>query len=296
MRTAIAWGAYPVLLGGGLGLTWLLLRQGPTDGRGWETLVVTSVLWLTAALVLVAQRLCPKVEDWRAWRGELATDLLHGVLSTMGGATLARLLFFGVIAWVSAQAARYGWGIWPDAWPLLLQLPLAVLISDFVVYWLHRACHANAWLWRLHELHHSSDKLYALSSGRTHPVYVALSTAVTTGPLLALGADPPTLALMSAFTGINGILQHANLDARVGALGWVLSTCDAHRWHHAVDRAHQNSNFGNNLSIWDRVFGTWHVPEGVPPAVGLGEAYPRGYLSQLVRPFLPARRARGAPA
>ncbi|MEZ4241104.1 MAG: hypothetical protein R3F59_34085 [Myxococcota bacterium] len=60
-----------------------------------------------------------------------------------------------------------------------------------------------------------------------------------------------------------------------------------HRWHHAIDPAHQCSNYGNTLSVWDRLFGTLDVPEGVPAAVGLGEPTPRGFFAQLVRPFVP---------
>lgn len=282
--TAISYGAYPVGLTVGVAVTIALLTYGP-GGRGWETFVVTAVLWTASILVLLAQPLAPRTRDWQDWGGEFRVDVLHGVLSTIGGATLARMLFFGTIAWISAQAAKYGWGIWPDHWPLLVQLPLAVLVSDAVVYWLHRASHASPLLWRLHELHHSSERLYALSSGRTHPFYVALSTAITTAPLLALGADPPTLALLSAFTGVNGILQHSNLDLRCGPLSLVLATCDVHRWHHSADPAEQRTNFGNNLSIWDRLFGTFRLPDGLPATVGLGQPFPRGWVAQLVRPL-----------
>lgn len=266
--------------------TWWGFTHG-ASGRGRETIVVTTVLLSVSITVLLLQRISPKVQAWRHWRRDFALDVAHGIVSTIGGATLARLAFFGAIAWLSEQAASYGWGIWPDDWPLLLQLPIALVIADFIVYLFHRAAHTWGPLWRLHELHHTSEQLYSLSSGRTHPVWVALSTALTTAPLLALGADPPVLALVSATVGTNGLLQHSNIDMNCRPFAWLLATADMHRWHHAVEPDHQCSNYGNTLSIWDRLFGTYDVPEGVPAAVGLGEPTSRRFFVQLVRPFLP---------
>src|SRR5688572_12187561 len=90
--TAISYGAYPVGLSGGVAVTVLLLERGP-GGRAWETLVVAGVLWTASLLVLLAQPLAPRSRDWQGWGGEFRVDVLHGVLSTIGGATLARMLF-----------------------------------------------------------------------------------------------------------------------------------------------------------------------------------------------------------
>ena len=57
-------------------------------------------------------------------------------------------------------------------------------------------------LWRLHALHHSSEQLYVLSSGRNHPVHTALTSLLQIVPLALLGAGPEVLALHGAFTGI----------------------------------------------------------------------------------------------
>lgn len=291
VRNMIGWLTYPVGFGATLLVAWWGIRGDV--GRGYELLIVPGVLCALSIAVLLLQRIAPKVDDWRHWRRDAALDVAHGLVSTIGGAAIARLSFFGIIAWLSSQAASYGWGIWPDHWPLFVQLPLALVVSDFIVYNLHRASHRFPALWRLHELHHTSERLYALSSGRTHLVYVAISTVLTTAPLLALGADPPILALLSVTVGANGILQHSNIDLRCKPWAWLLATADMHRWHHAVDPAHQNTNFGNTLSVWDRLYGSYDVPEGVPDAVGLGEPFPRNFAVQLVRPFLPRRAAQG---
>ena len=40
-------------------------------------------------------------------------------------------------------------------------------------------------------------------------------------------------------------------------LRWLIVTPDMHRVHHSVEDDETNSNFGFNLSCWDRVFGTY---------------------------------------
>ena len=44
------------------------------------------------------------------------------------------------------------------------------------------------------------------------------------------------------------------LDA---AMRLLIVTPDMHRVHHSTAEAEMNSNFGFNLSLWDRLFGTY---------------------------------------
>jgi sterol desaturase/sphingolipid hydroxylase (fatty acid hydroxylase superfamily) len=43
------------------------------------------------------------------------------------------------------------------------------------------------------------------------------------------------------------------------ALRWLVVTPDMHRVHHSIERDETNSNFGFNLSLWDRLFGTYRA-------------------------------------
>ena len=58
----------------------------------------------------------------------------------------------------------------------------------------------------------------------------------------------------------NGILEHANIRLwapldRVASLVWV--TPNVHKIHHSRQRAETNSNYGNVLTIYDRLLGTF---------------------------------------
>jgi len=56
------------------------------------------------------------------------------------------------------------------------------------------------------------------------------------------------------------MFNHANLALSSGTdrmLRWVTVTPDMHRVHHSILVRETNSNFGFNLSLWDRLFGTY---------------------------------------
>ena len=67
---------------------------------------------------------------------------------------------------------------------------------------------------------------------------------------------------------------------------------DLHRWHHSIEIGQSNNNYGNNLIIFDRFFGTYFHPERqIDPnqhieEIGLQNPdYPQDYLGQLSAPF-----------
>jgi sterol desaturase/sphingolipid hydroxylase (fatty acid hydroxylase superfamily) len=54
-------------------------------------------------------------------------------------------------------------------------------------------------------------------------------------------------------------------------LRWLVVTPDMHRVHHSVEDDEANSNFGFNLSWWDRLFGTYRdQPRGGHEGMTIG--------------------------
>lgn len=220
-------------------------------------------------------------------RTPIATDALHMLVSSSGTSFVLGLSVqaAGLVAVVA------GGSLWPSEAPLLVQLALGLLLGELGAWWGHRLCHRNRWLWRLHALHHSSEQLYLLSSGRTHPLNAAWTWALQTAPLVLLGASPELLALHGVTTGSIGMFQHCNLAvAEARWTRWLFATPSLHRTHH--DREDGCCNYGNNLIVWDLLFGTRRV-ELEPVAFGVGDLdTPRGFLAQLALPFRWARHSR----
>jgi sterol desaturase/sphingolipid hydroxylase (fatty acid hydroxylase superfamily) len=108
-------------------------------------------------------------------------------------------------------------------------------------------------------------------------------------PLVALGCPEEVFFLFALFDAVFGMLQHANIDFRLGPLNWIFSMAEPHRWHHSRTLVEANSNYGSNLILWDHVFGTFFMPtEREPPReIGIADMphFPAGYLAHLAAPF-----------
>jgi sterol desaturase/sphingolipid hydroxylase (fatty acid hydroxylase superfamily) len=176
--------------------------------------------------------------------------------------------------------------------PLWVSLAVGVVMGDVLVYWFHRACHRFGWLWRFHAVHHSAEHLDWLAAHREHPVDGVLTQLCQNLPLFVLGVPVEMLAGLAVFRGAWGVFIHSNVRLPLGPLRFVLGAPELHHFHHA--RLERTEHTFANLAPWlDVVFGTYHRPEPGPERypLGLNEPWPKSYLGQLVRPFLPAPRS-----
>jgi sterol desaturase/sphingolipid hydroxylase (fatty acid hydroxylase superfamily) len=68
----------------------------------------------------------------------------------------------------------------------------------------------------------------------------------------------------------------------------LFSMAELHRWHHSRVLEEANSNYGNNIILWDLIFGTFYHPKDREPSedVGLSDIpdFPKDYLGQLLSP------------
>ena len=162
-----------------------------------------------------------------------------------------------------------------------------LLSADFLRYWLHRAAHEISWLWRFHALHHSPGKLYWLNVGRFHPVDKGLQFLLDALPFILLGVGEDVLAIYFVFYAVNGFFQHSNIRLRFGWLNYLVSSAELHRWHHSQSKLESDRNYGNNLIVWDLLFGTRFLPEDRQVGdLGLTtKDYPETFWWQMIEPF-----------
>ena len=150
---------------------------------------------------------------------------------------------------------------------------------------------ASRVLWRFHVVHHSPHRLYWLNVGRFHPLDKAGQYVFDALPFVLLGVSSEVLAAYFVFYAINGFFQHSNCWVALGPLNFIVSGPELHRWHHSVLPAESDRNFGNNLILWDILFGTRFLPKDrAVETLGLrNRAYPMGFLAQMKAPFIPGR-------
>ncbi|MDP2418895.1 MAG: sterol desaturase family protein, partial [Hydrogenophaga sp.] len=187
------------------------------------------------------------------WTANLGLVLLN--------TAVVRLVFPLAAVGVAALAAERGWGLLNlYAVPFWLVVPLAVVAMDFAIWLQHVMVHAVPALWRLHRVHHA-DLDYDLTTGaRFHPLEIVLSMGIKFATIALLGAPVLAVLVFEVLLSACAMFNHGNirLPARVDrVLRWFMVTPDMHRVHHSVEDDESNSNFGFNLTWWDRLFGTY---------------------------------------
>lgn len=250
--------------------------------------VVALILIFSVVMAGILEYLLPFRSSWRVNSRTFMIDFIHSAVSSNGVFFLVQLSVYPVLADVGTRFIELaGTGLWPSNWPLVLQLALALLIADFGAYWVHRFMHTNRIGWRMHALHHSTERLHFLASGRAHPFNAFLTLSCEAGLLVMLGIPSGTLILFMVFKGVNGLLQHSNIDLRPGLLNYVFATNDVHRWHHSDNQVESSKNFGNTTMIWDHIFGSFYCPHKLGPAhLGISDAHvPEDYWVHLGLPF-----------
>lgn len=235
------------------------------------------------------ERFHPYVRAWNRDHGDLKADFIHLIVSGLTPQSVIWILTLLLVPLSSLLHARFDWFIWPKDWPLLAQLALALVVSEFGGYWWHRLQHEIPMLWRIHAAHHGAPRLYWMNAARFHPIDVAGLAATGFAPLILLGCPPDAMAITLLFAGMHGTFQHANIHVKLGFLNWVFSAAELHRWHHSRDIQESSTNYSGHVLIWDVVFGTRFLPKDrLPPSdIGIAglAAFPNGYIDQLTSPW-----------
>src|SRR6267378_3819190 len=150
---------------------------------------------------------------------------------------VVRLLAPGAVIAVAIAGEARGWGLRNAlALPLWVAVPAGIVLLDLAIYFQHVMFHAVPALWRLHRVHHADLDFDVTTGTRFHPLELLLYATA--------------------------MFNHANASVAPGVerwLRWLLVTPDMHRVHHSVRYEESSSNFGFNLPLWDRIFGTYRA-------------------------------------
>lgn len=212
-----------------------------------------GVFALVALWELASPRRVLKLSRRQRWTANLGIVLLNTLV--------VRLLFPMAAVGMAALGMEKCWGLLNNFdVPFSLAVPLAVVAMDFVIWLQHVMVHAVPALWRLHRVHHA-DLDYDLTTGaRFHPIEIVLSMGIKFATITLLGAPVLAVVIFEVLLSACAMFNHGNIRlpaALDSVLRWFLVTPDMHRVHHSVEDDESNSNFGFNLTWWDRLFGTY---------------------------------------
>lgn len=187
------------------------------------------------------------------------TNLLMVVID---GVTL-RILVPITAVWTADFAQTHGIGLFN-----LVRLPapvtgiLAFVVLDFAIWLQHVLSHKIPFFWRLHAVHHADIDVDLTTGIRFHPLEIVISMIWKICVVLALGAPAYIVFVFEVVLNGSAMFNHANVRLPKGldaVLRLLVVTPDMHRVHHSVILRETDSNYGFNLSIWDRMFGTYRA-------------------------------------
>lgn len=213
----------------------------------------------TFALIGLWEVLAPKralrVSKAYRWASNLGLVVLNTVI--------VRLLFPLAAVGLAAFAAENGWGLINHFQvPFWIAAPLAVVAMDCVIWLQHVMVHAVPALWRLHRVHHADLDYDVTTGARFHPLEIILSMLIKFATIVVLGPPVVAVVIFEVLLNATAMFNHGNIRLPQGldrVLRWLIVTPDMHRVHHSVEDDETNSNFGFNLSCWDRLFGTYRA-------------------------------------
>jgi len=251
LRDAVRWLAYPSVIAGALLM--LAALRGAGASLAWAPYVAATIAGIC---VVAAERFIPYRSDWQPRSADLLDDALFLMLvQLLLPLALAWTVAWLAQSWIAEHSASLA--LWPNEWPIVVQLAAKIVVGDFFRYWLHRAAHTWTPLWRLHAVHHAPEKLYTTNVFRFHPAEKALQFLCDTLPFMLVGIGP-----------------------------------EVHRWHHSRHVTESNHNYAHSFVVWDLLFGTYFRPrDRAVEDLGLrSRDYPRRFAALLAAPF-----ARDAP-
>lgn len=249
--------------------------------------VFTGVLLVMMALeAMLPRRKCKlaRVARWPANLGIVVVDTL-----------LARVILPLPPVAAALWAADMGVGFWhmTDA-PQMIAIVCSVIVLDLAIYAQHIAFHKVPILWRLHRMHHADTEIDVTTGIRFHPFEIILSLVIKIALVVALGIPAAAVIIFEVLLNATAMFNHANLKLPSfidRMLRLIIVTPDMHRVHHSWHRDETDSNYGFNLSVWDRLFATYRAQprdghDGM--TIGLHEfrgARDRGLVGLLTIPF-----------
>ena len=238
--------------------------QAVTGGLSWvgqqilfQVPIEQNYFWMVTAataIIMVLEQCFPWRKKQRFFRKDWGVDLFYLYANLFIFAAVLEPVY-NVLSYLLPNSlhapilSEWSWG-----W----QLVAFFIAQDFLQWGMHRLLHANNWLWKFHQIHHSVKEMGVASHFRYHWMENIFYKPTKLAALaLFAGVEPQMAVLVHMGSLLIGHLNHANLNLDWGPLRYIFNSPTMHLLHHSQSHLAQGGvNFGISLSFWDYVFGT----------------------------------------
>lgn len=220
--------------------------------------------FLLLILVITFEQFFPHNRSWNKPDMQTFNNIIFNFSSTFTNLyTIALVL---IITPIILSKMSWDFSIWPSELYFPIQVLIGLLYYDFIYYWYHRISHKNQWLWRLHRLHHSSEKLNTLALGKFNIIDIFLEIFIINVGLVLIQLPENVFFAAQSFMIPATILSHSNFDVKLPSwLKRIVITPTSHRIHHSINQLEHDSNYGGFSHFWEIVFKTYNPVVNMEP-------------------------------
>ena len=216
-------------------------------------------LWVFIVLFLFIwniENLAGVLFNYKKWKHAFSNAPF--IVTSIPGQLLLGLAFIKIIEWTTQH--QFG---------ILYLLPknansVWVFIASFILldlgeYGYHVIMHKVKRLWMFHAVHHSDNVVDVSTTLREHPGENIVRLSFTLLWVFVTGTAFWMLMLRQIVQAITTLFAHMNYrfsDNTDKLISLLFITPNLHQVHHHYKQPYTDCNYGDVLSIWDRMFGT----------------------------------------
>ena len=179
-------------------------------------------------------------------------------LTNIPGQLLLGLAFVKTIEWTTRHQVGFLYHLQMSHNSILTFL-IAFVFLDFGEYIYHIIMHKVKRFWMFHIVHHSDSVVDVSTTFREHPGENIIRLSFTLLWVFVSGTAFWMLMLRQIIQTVTTLFAHMNYrlpDKADRIIGLVFITPNLHQVHHHYQQPYTDCNYGDVLSIWDRLFGT----------------------------------------
>lgn len=194
-RKIFQYSIYPVFM---LSSAWIMITALQRDVN--QYLATIPVIAGYGLFALFLERWMPFEKNWvdgNDWNLDFTYYIINYLIKVSAQFTLI---------WLSSTVAFPQW--FPTTLPFWVQVITALIIIDFFLFFVHWQSHRYEWLWKLHAIHHSSERLYFMNGDKRHALHQILEGS-SPGIILCLLIGTPQPVVVAAL----GNSRHQHDDA-----------------------------------------------------------------------------------
>lgn len=216
-------------------------------------------LWIFIVLFVVTwniENLAGVLFNYKKWKHAFTNAPF--IVTSIPGQLLLGLAFIKTIEWTTQHQFGILYLLPKNANSSSLFLASFVLL-DLGEYGYHVIMHKVKRLWMFHAVHHSDSVVDVSTTLREHPGENIVRLSFTLLWVFITGTAFWMLMLRQIIQAITTLFAHMNyrLPEKLDTLvGFVFITPNLHQVHHHYKQPYTDCNYGDVLSIWDRMFGT----------------------------------------